>query len=45
MGPIPNPEPRGYIKYLIETLPILTNQQIQDVTPVAYAKRFMRKAS
>ena len=38
-------EPRGYIKYLIETLPTLTNQQIKDVTPAAYARRFMRKAS
>lgn len=38
-------EPRGYIKYLIETLPSLTNQQIPEVTPSAYAKRFLRNAS
>lgn len=38
-------EPRAYIKYLIETLPTLTNQQIKDVTPAAYAKRFVRKAA
>lgn len=38
-------EPRAYIKYLIETLPTLTNQQIKDVTPSAYASRLMRKAS
>jgi hypothetical protein len=38
-------EPREYIKYLIETLPTLTNQQIKDVTPAAYARRFIRKAS
>jgi len=38
-------EPRAYIKYLIETLPTLTNQQIKDVTPAAYARRLIRKAS
>jgi hypothetical protein len=38
-------EPRGYIRYLIDTLPTLTNQQIKDVTPTAYAKRLMLKAS
>lgn len=38
-------EPRAYIKYLIETLPTLTNQQIPDVTPAAYACPFIRKAS
>jgi len=38
-------EPRGYIKYLIETLPTLTNLQIPEVTPSAYGRRFLRKAS
>jgi len=38
-------EPREYIKYLIDTLPSLTNQQIPEVTPAAYARRKMRKAS
>lgn len=38
-------EPRGYIKTLIETLPTLTNQQIPEVIPSAYAMRFLRKAS
>ena len=38
-------EPRAYIKYLIDTLPTLTNQQIKDITPAAYAGQLMRKAS
>jgi len=38
-------EPRAYIKYLIETLPTLTNQQIPDITPAAYAGQGMRKAA
>jgi hypothetical protein len=38
-------EPQAYIKYLIDTLPTLTNQQIKDVTLSAYAKRGMLKAS
>ncbi len=37
-------EPRAYIKYLIDTLPTLTNQQIKDVTPAAYARRMLRQA-
>ncbi len=38
-------EPRTYIKYLIDTLPSLTNQQIKDVTPSAYAKEYRRNAA
>jgi len=38
-------EPRAYIKYLIDTLPTMTNQQIKDITPAAYARGLMRKAS
>lgn len=38
-------EPREYIKFLIDTLPSLTNRQIPEITPAAYASRLMRKAS
>jgi len=38
-------EPYAYLKYVIETVPMLTNLQIPGVTPAAYAKRFLRKAS
>lgn len=38
-------EPYAYLKYLIETLPTLTNQQLAEVTPSAYAKRHQRKAA
>jgi transposase len=38
-------DPRAYIKYLIDTLPRLTNQQIKNVTPAAYAGRRIRSAA
>lgn len=38
-------DPRAYIKYLIDTLPTLTNQQIKDITPAAYSGRRIRSAA
>lgn len=38
-------EPREYIEHLIETLPLMTNQQVNTVTPAAYASKRLRRVS
>ena len=38
-------DPYAYLRYLLETLPQSTNQQIPAMTPAAYAKRHSKVAA